>query len=117
MEWSSSSIDAIRRVFGESFSAADIAEPLASFDGGTPAADVLRVMSDEDWDVVGVRRRGAIAGYADRSRLAGTSCGENVASFEADCVVSSRASLAEVIVPRTQPDTSTSSSVASRRSP
>jgi hypothetical protein len=98
MSWNPSSVDALRRVFVEGLAARDISEPLASFDAGTPATEVLRQMLDEDWDLVGVRRRGLVVGYADRDALGGGLCGDRVRPFEEESVVSGAASLADVVL-------------------
>jgi hypothetical protein len=43
--------DSVRRVFTESFTARDVAEPLLSFDMGTSAGDVLALMEARGFDV------------------------------------------------------------------
>jgi hypothetical protein len=50
--------DAVKRVFMESFTARDIAEPLASFDADTPLAHVRDFMQNRDFDLVGIRTPG-----------------------------------------------------------
>ncbi|MCL4194381.1 MAG: hypothetical protein KJZ87_21780 [Thermoguttaceae bacterium] len=61
----------LRRVFTENFSAADIAEPLASFDASTAAADVLEAMTRRAYKVAGIRKDGTICGYVRLEELAG----------------------------------------------
>lgn len=62
MKWNASSIENLRRVFAEGFAARDIAEPLVSFDASTSTADALKLMTAEDFDVVGVRRESLVVG-------------------------------------------------------
>lgn len=50
----------LRRVFDESFAAADIAEPLASFDGTTPTAVAIETMARRKFGVASVCTDGTI---------------------------------------------------------
>lgn len=61
--------DDVRRLFAESFAVRDIAEPLVSFDGGTSAEDARAVATERDFDVVGVRRDGLVAGFVEVAAL------------------------------------------------
>lgn len=70
--------DAIKRVFVETFTARDIAEPLASFDAGTAAAEVRNFMDAMDFDIVGIRSEGQVVSYVDRDALANGACGRQV---------------------------------------
>jgi hypothetical protein len=65
-----SSIESLRRLFERSIIVRDIAEPFASFDDGQSALNVRSFLESKDYDVVGVRRKGMIEGYALRSELA-----------------------------------------------
>jgi hypothetical protein len=56
--------DGIRRLFTEGFRVADVAEPLASFDEGTPPATIAAFMEANDFEAVGVHRGGRVCGYA-----------------------------------------------------
>lgn len=98
MNWNLSSIENLRRVFVECFSAGDIAEPLASFDASTPAAEASAVMCARDFDVVGVRRNGMVAGYVERQNLGDGACGDRLESFDETSVISAAAPLAEVVL-------------------
>jgi hypothetical protein len=69
-------IDAIKRFFAETFTARDIAEPLASFDFGAPAREVRDFMNAKDFDVVGVRSEGRVVGYVERGSLEEGVCGQ-----------------------------------------
>ncbi len=68
--------DAVKKVFMETFIAADIAEPLASFDVQACAAQVRGFMESEDYDIVGVRRDGLVEGYVERDSLKDGVCGQ-----------------------------------------
>jgi hypothetical protein len=87
----------LRRVFQESFVALDVAEPLVSFDAERPAVEVRRLMEARDFDRVGVRRGGLVAGYAERGQLSGGRCGDHLHPFGPDDTVADTASLQEVI--------------------
>ena len=97
MTWTSSSIANLRRVFRESFTARDIAEPLLSFDASTSTIEVLRVMERRDFDVVGVRQEGCVVGYAERSDLCGVVCAEHVRSFDESLLTPDSAPLEDVV--------------------
>lgn len=59
-----SSTQDLRRLFEQSITVRDIAEPLASFDCDTASDVVKKFMIERSFDVVGVRSDGAIRGYA-----------------------------------------------------
>jgi len=88
----------LRRVFLENFSAADIAEPLASFDADTPAADALAVMTRRNYKVAGIRREGTISGYVRLEELAGGTCGDAVRPFADGDVVPDSAGFPELVI-------------------
>ncbi len=88
----------LRRVFTENFSAADIAEPLASFDASTAAAEVLEAMTRRAYKVAGIRKDGTICGYVRLEELAGGTCGDAVHPFEDGDVVPDSASIPELVM-------------------
>lgn len=88
----------LRRVFLENFSAADIAEPLASFDAGTPAAEVLAAMMRRVYKVAGVRRDGTICGYVRLEELAEGLCGDVRHPFHEGDVVSASTGFPELVL-------------------
>ncbi len=88
---------AVRRVFTEAFTARDVAEPLASFDAGTPAEDVRAFLTAMDFDVVGLREEGQVVGYVERASLQGGSCGQYRRSLDEAKVVSDAAPLLSVL--------------------
>jgi hypothetical protein len=58
--------EAIRRVFLETFTARDIAEPLASFDASSSSTEVSRCMEAQHFDVVGILKEGRIVAFVHR---------------------------------------------------
>ena len=88
----------LRRVFVENFSAADIAEPLASFDAGTSAADVLAVMARRAYKVAGIRKDGTICGYVRQEELVEGTCGEVLHSFEEGDLVADSLGFPELVM-------------------
>ncbi len=59
----SSSLD-LREIFSRDITVRYIAEPLASFDAMVDSATVKAFVTERNYDVIGVRREGFIAGYA-----------------------------------------------------
>lgn len=88
----------LRRVFVENFSAADIAEPLASFDANTPAADALGVMNRRRFKVAGVRQDGTICGYVREEELAEGTCGDALHPFDDGDVVPASSGFPELVM-------------------
>jgi hypothetical protein len=68
--------DAIKRLFTETFTARDVAEPLASFDAELPSGSVSDFMNARGFDVVGIRREGQVVGFVDKNSLGPGSCGQ-----------------------------------------
>jgi hypothetical protein len=98
MNWNSSTLESLRRVFNEGFVARDIAEPLVSFDASTAAAEVLALMETRNFDVVGVRKEGVVIGYVERADLCVPTCGEDVLPITEATTISETASLADVVL-------------------
>lgn len=98
MHWNASTMESLRRVFAQGFVARDIAEPLVSFDVGTAASEIVAIMDKRNYDVVGVRREGAVVGYVDRDGLCGASCGQHVRPIDDAVVISEFAPLADVVL-------------------
>lgn len=71
----------LHRLFLENFSAADIAEPLASFDAIRPAAEAAAVMARRKYRVAGIRQDGTICGYVRREDLQEGLCGDYLRPF------------------------------------
>jgi hypothetical protein len=98
MNWNVSTIENLRQVFTDGFAARDVAEPLVSFDAATSAAEALSLMNTADFDVVGVRRDGLVAGYAERKDLGEGVCGEHLELFDDMSVISDVTPLADVVL-------------------
>jgi hypothetical protein len=90
--------DAVRRVFHESFSARDIAEPLASFDAGASCDEVRVFMDASGLDVIGVRREGQVAGYVEKHSLEQGTCGQHLRAFDDATVQSDTAPLLTILL-------------------
>ncbi len=87
----------LRQVFIENFSAADIAEPLASFDASASATDVLAVMTRRAYKVAGIRKDGTICGYVRQDELVQGACGDVLHLFEEDEVVAAALGFPELV--------------------
>ena len=64
-----SSLQSLRRVFRDSFSAHDVTEPLVSCEKSAAAEHIRTFMEGRRFQVIGVRDEGAVIGYIDRSTL------------------------------------------------
>jgi hypothetical protein len=91
-----SSIEDLRRLFERSITVRDIAEPFASFDDDHSALEVRRFLESNLYDVVGVRRKGMIEGYALRSELEEGKLGDFAKTFEPGTKLSDSAPLLSV---------------------
>jgi hypothetical protein len=98
MNWNPSSVENLRRVFAEGFTARDISEPLVSFDSSTSATEVLSLMQAEDFDVAGIRRNGLTVGYVDQKDIGDGICGQRLRTFDDSSVISDDAPLADVVL-------------------
>jgi len=98
MNWNTSTIENLRRVFTDGFVARDIAEPLISFDASTAVSEVGELMDRRNLDVVGVRKEGVVVGYVERAELSGKLCGERIQAIEAATTISETASFADVVL-------------------
>jgi hypothetical protein len=86
-----------QRVLVRSILLRDIAEPLLSFDAGTPAGAARSAMQARGADVAGVRENGTVAGYVTRDALADGPCGQFAASFDGATILPDAAPLNEVV--------------------
>jgi hypothetical protein len=88
----------LRRVFLEGFTAMDLAEPLASFDHEADSTRVREFMMTHDFDLVGIRCDGVVAGYVRRDDLGAGICGNHLRAFvPGDDLVAGTANLIEVV--------------------
>ncbi len=83
--------------FTEAFKAADIAEPLASFDAETRVEMAREVMRSKGWIVAGVREGGQVSGYLQLQDLDRGVCREYRREFARGQVLHADASLSDVI--------------------
>ncbi|MBX7246455.1 MAG: hypothetical protein K1X53_13240 [Candidatus Sumerlaeaceae bacterium] len=98
MYWNNSTIDSLRHLFREGFKARDIAEPLASLDASTPAAEALSLMQAQHFDVVGIRCNGQVAGFLEHGSPATGVCGDHMQPIDEARVVPEGAPLADTIL-------------------
>ena len=89
--------DRAAQLFLRSLTVMDIAEPLASFDAGTPAEEVRALLERHGWERAGVREGGFVTGFVERGDLAGGRVGDSVRRFGPDDLVPASASFAETI--------------------
>jgi hypothetical protein len=82
-----SSYHDLHRIFEQSITVREIAEPLSSFDESQPAGKAKKFMEARDFDVVGVRSEGTIIGYVQREDLRSGVVGEFVTAFDDDLVL------------------------------
>jgi len=87
----------LHRFFKTGFTAADIAEPMVSWDSSTAAETVAEQMDVLDFDVAGIRIGGAVSGWCLREDLGEGPCIAFLRSFFEIAVVSSAAPLGDVI--------------------
>src|SRR4029077_18038576 len=90
--------DAVKRVFMDTFTARDVAEPLASFDAAAASREVHDFMTERDFDVVGVRSEGRVVGYVKRGTLHGDDCGQHQRRLSEATVVSDTVPLLSVLM-------------------
>ncbi len=83
--------------FKRGITAADIAEPLVSWDGGIAAAEAGEQMASMDFDVAGIRIGGAVSGWCHCDDLGDGRLIEYLRSFFDAAVVASSTPLFEVI--------------------
>ena len=85
------------RLFLDGFAARDIAEPLPSFDDTATATTIRTAMDHAQFEVVGIRKSGKMAGWLQRSDLGNESDPLTYQSIEPSSVIADTASLNEVI--------------------
>ena len=85
--------DAVRRIFTETFTARDVAEPLASFDSHVASGDVRDFMNVRAFDVVGIRNEGQVVGFVEKGSLGDSTCGQYRRPLDEATVLSDTAPL------------------------
>ncbi len=87
-----------RARFNELFSVEDLAEPLLSFDGSTPAKAVGEALAAAGVEVASIRDAGKVRGFVRRDDLAGRgACARVMREFEPTQVLDGGAGLAEAV--------------------
>lgn len=95
----------LREIFLKGFNVMYIAEPLVSFDAEQPSAAVMTAMTACDFDLVGIRKNGRIAGYVRRDQMGGGPCGDSMREFRPAEVVLDTTPLLKVIPPLARGET------------
>ena len=88
----------IRRVFVETFTVRDIAEPLASFDASAPSSEVRACMEAQHLDIAGIRSAGRIVGFVRRESLGGGDCSRHCVPLEDATVLDESSPLLSVLL-------------------
>ena len=70
-------LDDLHRYFRNSIPVAAIAEPLVSFDSEREASGARDYLRARDFEIVGVRIGGLVAGWARREDLTANRCGDH----------------------------------------
>ena len=107
VEWAESEIplvaadllsnERVRRMFAETFSARDIAEPLLSFDLGTAESVLAAEIERLNVEAVGLRDEGSVHRYASREPAEDSKMVVVTRSFARDQIVSGDALLSDVV--------------------
>ncbi|GAB4543829.1 MAG: Swt1 family HEPN domain-containing protein [Pleurocapsa sp.] len=93
MKYLKSSFCDLYELFEQNISVRYISEPLASFDYDASIKSVASFMSENDYDVVGVRQNGLVIGYVEHSSLNGGAFFDHLVKFEQSNVVEETTSL------------------------
>jgi len=92
-----SSIEDLREIFEKGITARHITESLCSFDESAIAQEVKNILDEKDYDVVGVRTKGIINGYACKKDLAEGQLGEYFKNFDSREILPDTISISEVL--------------------
>jgi hypothetical protein len=85
------------RIFLDTFTARDIAEPLLSFDLTAAAPSVREVMEAKQLVAVGLRTGGMVSAFVTRQNCTGDACEEYAVPIDETLVVDETAPLVEVV--------------------
>jgi hypothetical protein len=86
-----------QRIFSRATQARDIAEPLRSFDAGTPLRMALATMRAQGVPVAGVRVNGLVTGYITLDAPEDGACGDALQPFEGLIILDDAAPIADVV--------------------
>ena len=87
----------LTHLFLEGFRAQDIAEPLPSFDAERACEEIRPILEEGSLDVVGLRVRGTVSGYALKTDLADGYCRDHLRPFRPGQVIHQEDPLSDVI--------------------
>ena len=90
-------VDSLLRVFTGGFSAAQIAEPLRSFEASTPAREIADLMRQRGLGVVGLRHEGLVTCFFEIPEEPEGACSDHHRPFDDALVLPDSAPLDEVI--------------------
>jgi len=88
-----SSAEDLREIFDNNITVRHIAESLCSFDKEANANEIKNYMCEVDYDVVGVRDKGIVAGYAERAEIIQGVLGDYIKGFNNSELLTDTASL------------------------
>lgn len=91
-----SSLRNFRELFESSITAKDIAEPFTSFDFDSSTAHIKEFMELKDFDIIGIRKEGLIAGYVCRRELSERTREKHLLPFTEDDLLSEKATIIHV---------------------
>lgn len=92
-----SSIEDLREIFEKGITARHITESLCSFDESAVAQEVKNILDEKDYDVVGVRTKGVLNGYAYKKDLAEGQLGQYFKNFDPCEVLPDTISISEIL--------------------
>lgn len=95
----------LHELFTKNITVREIAEPLASFDAEKTAASVRQFMAEKDFDYIGVRRDGLVAGYASKTDLTEGRLGCHLVLFKPEDVIPAHAPLLDGLEALKAPET------------
>jgi hypothetical protein len=90
-------VDSLLRVFTQGFSAAQIAEPLRSFESSTSAREIVDLMRHRGLGVVGLRQEGLVTGFFEIPDDPQGACVDHHRPFDEALVLPDSAPLDQVI--------------------
>jgi hypothetical protein len=88
----------LRDLLAKNMTVRNVAEPLASFDDAANAQEVKRFMDARHFDVVGIRREGAVVGYAHVEDLVDGHLADHIREIEASVFVDDTEPLAHTFL-------------------
>lgn len=92
-----SSLKDLRKIFEQSITIMNIAEPFYSFDINSSANEVKQFMDAKDYDIIGVREDGLISGFARKSDFSEGKLGDYLIPFAENEKISESTPLIELL--------------------